>query len=165
MLAGDSYFSWHLVLSLSGLAFVLLFETSDILYRLDIIPDFDIITGLNIIILHLTFHQILVFIEHLQLVLHADRGRLFLRTPGPVPFGLAYVLLVETNPFYELVIFPDYALRISLGTFSILLYMIVNIIPQRELGYNIISDATSTYFVELIVHSRFILRVYSPRQS
>ena len=37
------------------------------------------------------------------------------------PLGLAYVLLVDTNPFSELVvIFPDYALRIFLGTFSIL---------------------------------------------
>ena len=51
---------------------------------------------------------------------HADRGRLLLQTPGPVPLGLAYVQLVETNPFYELVIFTDYALRIPLGTFSIL---------------------------------------------
>ena len=40
----------------------------------------------------------------------------------PSHSGLAYVLLVETNPFLELVvIFPDYALRISFGTFSILL--------------------------------------------
>ena len=36
-------------------------------------------------------------------------------------FGLAYILLVETNPFPEFVIFPDYSLRTSLGTFSILL--------------------------------------------
>ena len=50
---------------------------------------------------------------------HADRGRLLLRTPGPVSLGLAYVLLVETNPFPN-VILPAYALRISLGTFSIL---------------------------------------------
>ena len=65
-----------------------------------------------------------VSIEHLRRVWHADRGRLLLRTPGPVPLGLAYVRLVETNPFSELVvIFPDYALRISLGTFSILLLM------------------------------------------
>ena len=39
-----------------------------------------------------------VSIEHLRRVWHADRGRLLLRTPGPVPLGLAYVLLVETNP-------------------------------------------------------------------
>ena len=58
-----------------------------------------------------------VSIEHLRWMWHADRGRLLLRTPGPVPLGLAYVLLVETNPYPELVvIFPDYALRISLGT-------------------------------------------------
>ena len=36
---------------------------------------------------------------------HADRGRLLLRTPGPVPLGLAYVLLVETNPFPNLSLF------------------------------------------------------------
>ena len=65
-----------------------------------------------------------VCIEHVRRVWHADRGRLLLRTPGPVPLGLAYVLLVETNPFSELVvIFPDYTLRISLGTFSILLWV------------------------------------------
>ena len=36
-----------------------------------------------------------VSIEHLRRVWHADRGRLLLRTPGPVPLGLAYVLLVN----------------------------------------------------------------------
>ena len=36
--------------------------------------------------------------------------------------GLAYVLLVETNPYPKLVVFlPDYVLRTSLGTFQILL--------------------------------------------
>ena len=39
-----AYSSGHLVLSLLGLVFVLLVETSDILYRLDIIPVCDIIT-------------------------------------------------------------------------------------------------------------------------
>ena len=46
-----------------------------------------------------------VSIEHLRRVWHADRGRLNLRTPGPVPLGLAYVLLVETNPFPNLSLF------------------------------------------------------------
>ena len=40
--------------------------------------------------------------EYIQRVWHANRGRWLLRTPGPVPFGLAYVLLVETNPFPNL---------------------------------------------------------------
>ena len=61
-----------------------------------------------------------VSIEHLRPVWHTDMGRLLLRSPGPVPLGLAYVLLDETNPFSELVSFTDYALRISLRTFSIL---------------------------------------------
>ena len=73
-----------------------------------------------------------ISIEHLRRVWHADRGRLLLRTPGLVPLGLAYVLLVETNPFSELVVtFPDYALRISLGTFSILLcHSFLRIFPR-----------------------------------
>ena len=64
---------------------------------------------------------------------HADRERLLLRTPGPVPLGLAYVLLVETKPFSELVIiFPDYALRTSLGTFSINCITSIFYITQRN---------------------------------
>ena len=46
-----------------------------------------------------------ISIEHLRRVWHAERGRLLLRTPGPVPLGLAYVLLVETNPFPNLSLF------------------------------------------------------------
>ena len=46
-----------------------------------------------------------VSIGHLQREWHADRGRLLLRTPGPVPLGLVYVLLVETNPFTNLSLF------------------------------------------------------------
>ena len=43
----------------------------------------------------------------------------------PSHLGLAYVLLVETNSFPELVvIFPDNAIRTSLDTFSILLYVL-----------------------------------------
>ena len=39
----------------------------------------------------------------------------------PPHLGLASVLLVETHLFPELVYFPDYAFRISLSTFSVLL--------------------------------------------
>ena len=41
----------------------------------------------------------------------------------PSHFGLAYVLLVETIRFPELVFYPEYSLRTSLGTFSILLVL------------------------------------------
>ena len=43
--------------------------------------------------------------EHIQQVWHASRGHWLLRTSGPVPSGLAYVLLVETNPFPNLSLF------------------------------------------------------------
>ena len=45
-----------------------------------------------------------VSMEHLRRVWHASRERLLPPTPGPVPLGLAYVLLVETNPFPNVVI-------------------------------------------------------------
>ena len=50
-----------------------------------------------------------------------------------VPFGLAYVFLVETNPFSKLVIIStDCALRISLGTFASLLPVKFRWIPFRS---------------------------------
>ena len=77
-----------------------------------LVPTFDIVLNLGKVCPYLMWH--------------ADRGRFLFRTPCPVPLGLAYSLLVETNPFSELVvIFSDYAFRIILGTFSILLCIIV----------------------------------------
>ena len=51
------------------------------------------------------FTEFWVVSELLRRMWHADRGGLLLRTPAPVPFGLAYVLLVETNPFPNLSLF------------------------------------------------------------
>ena len=66
-----------------------------------------------------------VSIEHLRRVWHADRGRLLLRTPGPVLLGLAYAVLVEYNHFSELVVIfsglcssniPRHFLDLALGS-------------------------------------------------
>ena len=65
-------------------------------------PIHDLFPELTYWILH---YWIQVSIGHLQRMWHADRGRLLLRTPGPVPLGLAYVLLFETNPFPNLSLF------------------------------------------------------------
>ena len=46
-----------------------------------------------------------VSIENFRRLWNAEKGRLLLRTPGPVPLGLAYVLLVETSPFPNLSLF------------------------------------------------------------
>ena len=73
-----------------------------LLYRLDIIPVCDIITGLNIILLNLTFHQILVSIEHLQRVWHANMGGLLLRTPGPVLLWDLHVFLCRDQSLLNL---------------------------------------------------------------
>ena len=64
-----------------------------------------------------------VSIKHLRRVWHADKGRLLLRTPGPVPFGTCICSTCWDQSFSRIWrFFPDYVLRISLGTFSILLY-------------------------------------------
>ena len=73
-----------------------------------------------------------VSIEHLRRVWHADRRRLLLRTPGPVPLGLAYVLLVETNPFPNLSLFYldmlfEYPSVLSRFCFSPLLWIVWDI--------------------------------------
>ena len=59
-----------------------------------------------------------VSIEHLQLIQYANRGRLLLRTPGPVPLsGLACVLMLRPiSP--ELVLFPDFWVSNILRYFS-----------------------------------------------
>ena len=120
MLTGDAYSSGHLVLSLLGLAFVLLVETSDFLYRLDIIPVFDIITGLKII-LNLTFHNI-GFHRASATGVACRQGTLTPPDTWSRPFGTCIYSSCWDQSFSELVvILPDYALRISFRIFSILL--------------------------------------------
>ena len=73
--------------------------------------------------------------DHLRRVWHDDRARLLLRAPGPVPLGLAYVLLVETNPFPNLSLFyrtmlfeyPSVLSRVCLEPFKTFAY-----VPQTE---------------------------------
>ena len=72
----------------------------------------------------LTFTELwVVSMEHLQRVWQASRERLPFRTPGSVPnLGLTNAPIVETK-FLELAMsLLDFSHRISLGTFSILLW-------------------------------------------
>ena len=62
-----------------------------------------------------------VSIEYLRRVWHADRGRLLLRTPGPVPFGICKCSLVETTdtqsyitPVYDTFPWFDYLPTLTL---------------------------------------------------
>ena len=70
-----------------------------------LLPVFDVIT---------LFRE--VSIGHLQLVWLANKGRLPFRTPGPVPFGTCFVLMLR--PFFpEFVMSTDlFEFRTSLGT-------------------------------------------------
>ena len=59
-------------------------------------------------LLNRTFHKILVSLEHLQRVWHADRGRVLLRTPGPVPLWDLQVFYCWDPISPKLVLFPDF---------------------------------------------------------
>ena len=74
--------------------------TWDLITALDFFTDFDLIT---------TFRE--VSIENLLRVRLANRGRLLLPTPGFVPF---VPMLRPFSP--ELIMFPDFEFRSSLGT-------------------------------------------------
>ena len=71
-----------------------------------------------------------IFFGHAShLVRLANRGRILLRTPGPVPFGTCICSVLR--PFSpELVMFSDFEFRTSLGT-SILLGLILKNMKQR----------------------------------
>ena len=62
------------------------------------------------------------FLRTLQRVRLANRGRLLLRTPGPVPFGTCICSYVETILFWTCHVYGPFEFRTSLGT-SILLWM------------------------------------------
>ena len=95
---------------------------SDTLHWSDISPNHDIITELDLITV---FDVITFFLEvsigHLQWVWLANRGRLLLRTPGPVPFGTCICSNVETILSWTCQVYGPFEFRTSLGT-SVLLY-------------------------------------------
>ena len=60
------------------------------------------------------------FHRTLQRVRLANRGRLLLRTPGPVPFGTCICSNVETILSWTCHVYGPFEFRISLGTFILL---------------------------------------------
>ena len=90
---------------------------------ISILPVCDIITGRNItepdISRNVGFHRTL------QRVRLANRGRLLLRTPGPVPFGTCICSHVETILSWTCHVYGPLEFRLSLGT-SILLDFLRN---------------------------------------
>ena len=64
-----------------------------------------------------------VSIEHMQRVRHANRGRLLLRTPGPVPLWDLQVFLCWDQWLLNLSCFRTFEFRKSLGTSVLPLYI------------------------------------------
>ena len=88
---------------------------------------------------NLTLFPILTFLPNfggfqrtLQRVRLANRGRLLLRTPGPVPFGTYICSNVETIFSWTCHVYGPFELRTSLGT-SILLVYTVKVQPRKLL--------------------------------
>ena len=81
--------------------------------KLDFITDFDLITNFG------GFHRTL------QRLWLANRGRLLLRTPGPVPFGTCICSNVETILSWTCHVYGPFEFGTSLGT-SILLTIKIN---------------------------------------
>ena len=67
-----------------------------------------------------------VSIEHLQRVRHANRGRLLLRTPGPVPFGICKCYFVETTDTQSYIT-PVYDTFPRLDFLPTLIFLLLNI--------------------------------------
>ena len=80
----------------------------------DLITELDFITDLTLLPNFGGFHRTL------QRVRLANRGRLLLRTPGPVPYGTCICSNVETILSWTCHVYGPFEFRTSLGT-SILL--------------------------------------------
>ena len=87
------------------------------------------------------------FHRTLQRVRLANRGRLLLRTPGPVPFGTCICSNVETILSWTCHVYGPFEFRTSLGT-SILLKQLL--LVQRY------SIATMLHVIASCMHNNFI---------
>ena len=85
-------------------------------YYANLLPNWTLIPILTLLPNFGGFHRTL------QWVRLANRGRLLLQTPGPVPFGTCICSNVETILSWTCHVYGPFEFRTSLGT-SILLYM------------------------------------------
>ena len=72
------------------------------------------------------------FHRTLQRVRLANRGRLLLRTPGPVPFGTWFCSNVETILSWTCHVYGPFEFRTSLGTSILLLILLFKIMRKRK---------------------------------
>ena len=84
----------------------------------------------------------------LQRVRLANRGRLLLRTPGPVPFGTCICSNVETILSWTCHVYGPFEFRTSLGT-SILLSIVIGSWGAKTTIYPFIPDFVYFHFALL----------------
>ena len=90
---------------------------SDITPVCELITELDFITNFDLITKFGGFHRTL---QRLRL---ANRGRLLLRTPGPVPFGTCICSNAETILSWTFHVYGPFEFRTSLGTYILLRYI------------------------------------------
>ena len=101
---------WDMIIHSDTLHWSDIFPNRDIVAELDLITVFDVIT---------LFRE--VSIGHLQRVRLANRGRLLLRRPDPVPLRTCICSNVETILSWTCHIYVPFEFRTTLGTSILLL--------------------------------------------
>ena len=70
----------------------------------------------------------------------ANRGRLLLRTPGPVPFGTCICSYVETNRSWTCHVYGPFEFRTSLGTSILLVHTYREALHSEAMGTSYMKD-------------------------
>ena len=98
------------------------------------------------------------FHRTLQRVRLANRGRLLLRTPGPVPFGTCICSYVETVLSWTCHVYGPFEFRKSLGTSILLCLLLTKVLSEtsfKSFQYNTEGRRLSNYSIELILCSHY----------
>ena len=110
---------------------------NDTLNRSDITPICELITELDLIPILTLLPNFGGFHRTLQRVRIANRGRLLLRTPGPVQFGTCICSNVETILFWTCHVYGPFEFRTSLGTSILLISKLRNLYIIKSMSWNI----------------------------
>ena len=101
------------------------------------------------------------FHRTLQRVRLANRGRLLLRTPGPVPFGTCICSYVETILSWTCHVYGPYEFRTSLGTSILLHWNIVKCdvkLPIQPTNLNQPSNTNNVIWVVLCPKQKSVIK-------
>ena len=127
---------------------------NDTLNWSDITPICEFITELDLIPILTLLPNFGGFHRTLQRVRLANRGRLLLRTPGPVPFGTCIRSNVETILSWTCHVYGPFEFRTSLGTSILLLVDSIFVVFEGKVSNEIFVIQTVIDFVFTQVKTR-----------